>query len=391
MTSDTLNINIEQVLELVNQVTESTIREEAPLVDQEAMWPDASMRAMQRIGLGGLVVPKEAGGMGQGLYALARACETIGSVSASTALCFGMHCVGSAVITAKATTKQQKEFLEPIAAGEHLTTLALSEPGTGAHFYYPQTQLLSLTDEQYLLRGSKTFVTNGGKADSYVVSTMGIEPDATLHEFSCVVVEHDRQGLEWGPDWKGLGMRGNSSRSLLLNDVTVPGHNLLGDRGDQLWYVFQVVAPYFLTAMSGTYLGIAQAAFDDVRDHLVNRTHRHSGMSLSQLALLQHRFGTLWANIERTRRLIYHATQSYDQGDPGAVLPILSAKAEVAHCAVHVVNEAMTLAGGIAYRDNSRLDVLLRDARAAHVMAPTTDLLYTWLGRALLDQPILDS
>jgi alkylation response protein AidB-like acyl-CoA dehydrogenase len=391
MTSDTLNINLEQVLELVNRVTESTIREEAPLVDQEAMWPEASIRALQRIGLGGLVVPKEAGGMGQGLHALARACETIGSVSASTALCFGMHCVGSAVITAKATTKQQKEFLEPIAAGEHLTTLALSEPGTGAHFYYPQTQLLSLTDEQYLLRGSKTFVTNGGKADSYVVSTMGIEPDATLHEFSCVVVEQNRQGLEWGPDWKGLGMRGNSSRSLILNDVTVPGHNLLGDRGDQLWYVFQVVAPYFLTAMSGTYLGIAQAAFDDVRDHLVNRTHRHSGMSLSQLALLQHRFGTLWANIERTRRLIYHATQSYDQGDPGAVLPILSAKAEVAHCAVHVVNEAMTLAGGIAYRDNSRLDVLLRDARAAHVMAPTTDLLYTWLGRALLDQPILDS
>jgi alkylation response protein AidB-like acyl-CoA dehydrogenase len=391
MTSDTLNINLEQVLELVNRVTESTIREEAPLVDQEAMWPEASIRALQRIGLGGLVVPKEAGGMGQGLHALARACEAIGSVSASTALCFGMHCVGSAVITAKATTKQQKEFLEPIAAGEHLTTLALSEPGTGAHFYYPQTQLLSLTDEQYLLRGSKTFVTNGGKADSYVVSTMGIEPDATLHEFSCVVVEQNRQGLEWGPDWKGLGMRGNSSRSLILNDVTVPGHNLLGDRGDQLWYVFQVVAPYFLTAMSGTYLGIAQAAFDDVRDHLVNRTHRHSGMSLSQLALLQHRFGTLWANIERTRRLIYHATQSYDQGDPGAVLPILSAKAEVAHCAVHVVNEAMTLAGGIAYRDNSRLDVLLRDARAAHVMAPTTDLLYTWLGRALLDQPILDS
>jgi alkylation response protein AidB-like acyl-CoA dehydrogenase len=384
-------MNLDQILQLVTQVTQTTVTEEAPQVDQEAKWPEESIRAMQRNGLAGLVVSREAGGMGQGLYALARTCETIGSVSASTALCFGMHCVGTAVIGAKATAQQQKDFLEPIAAGEHLTTLALSEPGTGSHFYFPQTQLLVEPDEQYLLRGSKTFVTNGGKADSYVLSTMGVEPDASLHEFSCVVVEKDRSGLEWGPEWKGLGMRGNSSRSLTLNDVRVPSQNLLGTRGDQLWYIFQVVAPFFLTAMSGTYLGIAQAAFDNVRQHLVDRTHRHSGMSLSQLALLQHRVGTLWANIERTRRLIYHATEQADLGDPGAVLPILSAKAEVANCAVDVVNEAMTLAGGIAYRDNSRLDVLLRDARAAHVMAPTTDLLYTWLGRALLDQPILDS
>lgn len=384
-------MNVEQILELVREITESTVAAEAARVDQEAKWPEESIRAMQQSGLAGLVVPQEAGGLGQGLYGLARACETIGSVSASTALCFGMHCVGTAVIAAKATPKQQQEFLEPIAAGEHLTTLALSEPGTGAHFYFPQTQLLSMPDDQYLLRGSKTFVTNGGHADSYVVSTVGVEPEASIHEFSCVVVGKDAPGLEWGPEWAGLGMRGNSSRSLTLNEVSVPSRHLLGERGDQLWYVFQVVAPYFLTAMSGTYLGIAQAAFDNVRQHLMERTHRHSGMSLSQLSLLQHRVGTLWAKIERTRRLIYHATQQADLGDPASVLPILSAKAEVAHCAVDVVNEAMTLAGGIAYRSNSRLDVLLRDARAAHVMAPTTDLLYTWLGRALLEQPILDS
>jgi alkylation response protein AidB-like acyl-CoA dehydrogenase len=384
-------MNLEQILQLVEETAQTVISEEAPKIDQDAKWPEQSMRAMQRNGLAGLVVPREVGGMGQGLYALARTCESIGRISASTGLCFGMHCVGAAVIAAKATPQQQKDFLEPIAAGEHLTTLALSEPGTGSHFYFPQTQLLVEPDAHYLIRGSKTFVTNGSKADSYVVSTMGVDPDATMHEFSCVVVEKDRNGLDWGPEWKGLGMRGNSSRSLTMNDVRVPAHNLLGAHGDQLWYIFQVVAPYFLTAMSGTYLGIAQAAFDNVRNHLMERTHRHSGMSLAQLSLLQHRLGTLWATIERTRRLIYHATEQADAGDPAAVLPILSAKAEVAHCAVNVVNEAMTLAGGIAYRDNSRLDVLLRDARAAHVMAPTTDLLYTWLGRALLEQPILDS
>jgi alkylation response protein AidB-like acyl-CoA dehydrogenase len=185
-------------------------------------------------------------------------------------------------------------------------------------------------------------------------------------------------------------MRGNSSRSLTLNKVAIPAQNLLGEVGDQLWYIFQVVAPYFLTSMAGTYLGIAQAAFEQAKTHLLQRSYSHSGLSLNQIPLLQHRLGMLYAKIERTRRLIYHAALEGDTREEGAMLSILSAKAEVAHCAVEVVNEAMTLSGGIAYRDNSHFDVLLRDARAAHIMSPTTDILYTWIGRALLDQPLLN-
>ncbi|GAA4308728.1 acyl-CoA dehydrogenase family protein [Nibribacter koreensis] len=384
-------MQLEDILDLVKEITESTVREESSIIDREARWPEKSMRLFQAERLMGMVVPKESGGLGQGLYALAKSCEIIGEASGSTALCFGMHHVASAVIAAKATPQQKKEFLEPIAAGEHLTTLALSEPGTGAHFYFPQTQLLSVDDDAYIVNGAKTFVTNGGQADSYVISTMGVEPTASTHEFSCVVVDKDAEGLTWGQPWQGIGMRGNSSRSLQLQGVTLPASRLLGARNDQMWYVFQVVAPFFLTAMSGTYLGIAQAAFNEVKQHLLQRSYHHSGDSLSQVALIQHRMGTLWAKIERTRRLIYHAAQQGDQGDPEAVLAILSAKAEVAHCCVDVVNEAMTLAGGIAYRENSRLEMLLRDARASHVMAPTTDILYTWLGRAILEQPILDS
>jgi alkylation response protein AidB-like acyl-CoA dehydrogenase len=115
----------------------------------------------------------------------------------------------------------------------------------------------------------------------------------------------------------------------------------------------------------------------------------HSGTGLAQVSILQHRLGVLWAQVERTRQLIYHAALSGDKNEPDAIAHLLSAKAEVGHCVVDVVNEAMTLAGGIGYRQNGLLSMYLRDARAAHVMAPTTDLLYTWLGRLLLDQPIL--
>ena len=383
-------MHLETILEKFKDITERIVSKEAAEVDQQAKWPENSIRQIQKEGLAGLVVPKEYGGLGQGLLSLARTCEIIGQESGSTALCFGMHCVGSAVIAAKATKSQEKSFLEPIARGEHLTTLALSESGTGAHFYLPQTQLLSISEHEFKLNGTKTFVTNGNFCDSYVVSTVGVEADAPMHQFSCVIVEKSATGLEWGPDWKGLGMRGNSSRTLALKDVIIPSENLLGEKGDQLWFAFQVITPFFLTSMAGTYLGIAQAAFDEAKKHLMERSYSHSGLMLSQIPHLQHRLGRLWAKIERTRQLLYHAAREGDSQGNAALLSILSAKAEVAHCVEEVVNEAMTLTGGIAYRENSRFDVLLRDARAAHIMSPTTDLLYTWLGRAILDQPILN-
>lgn len=365
------------------------VAEESSDVDNYGKWPENSIRAIQEAGLGGLVISKENGGLGQGLTGLVKMGEILGEVNASTSLCFGMHCVGSAVIAAKATAKQKKQYLEPIVQGRHLTTLAVSEPGTGAHFYYPQTQLLPISNDAFIVKGKKSFITNGGHADSYVVSTLAAHPDAPPHQFSCIVIDKECEGLKWGPEWKGLGMRGNSSKGLELREVIVHADRLLGEQGDQLWYIFNIVAPYFLLAMSGTYLGIAQAAFNEAQNHLMTRNYSHSGSGLAQVHILQHRMGSLWAKIERTRRLIYHAAALGDTDDLDALPAILSAKAEVANCVTEVVNEAMTLSGGIAYQQNSRLEILLRDARAAHVMAPTTEMLYTWLGRAILEQPIL--
>ena len=93
--------------------------------------------------------------------------------------------------------------------------------------------------------------------------------------------------------------------------------------------------------------------------------------------------------VEKTRQLVYYAARSFDAGEPDALIALMSAKAEVADCVVNVVNEAMTLVGGIAYRDGSKLHRFLRDARASHLMSPTTDVLRVWIGRALLGQPLL--
>jgi alkylation response protein AidB-like acyl-CoA dehydrogenase len=382
-------LDVDRIATLVREVAHGIAAPQAARVDSKGVWPEATLRALQQAGLGGLTVPAQHGGLGQGLGALARACETLGAECASSALCFGMHCVGAAVLGARPTPRQAESYLAAICEGRHLTTLALSEPETGVHFYMPRTSAVPLPDGGYLLNGSKSFVTNGAHCDSYVVSVLDSEADDQAGRFSCVVVDRDLPGLGWGGPWSGIGMRGNESRTLHLREVEVPRDALLGEEGEQIWYVFEVVAPYFLAAMAGTYLGIAQAAFEEARASLSARTYALGASELRGEPVLQHRLGELWAVVERSRRLIYWACEEVERGGASALPAIFSAKAEVAGCAVTVVNEAMTICGGNGYRDGGRLERALRDARAAHVMSPTTDLLRTWTGRTLLEVPLL--
>ncbi|OZG69742.1 acyl-CoA dehydrogenase [Hahella sp. CCB-MM4] len=379
------------IVNLSNIARDVSIRDIAPradAVDSNAEWPSHSMQALAEAGLLGLHVPKRLGGHEQGLLALAVIGETIAESCASSSLCFAMHCVGTAVISAKATAYHEEKYLKPIAENKHITTLALSERGTGAHFYLPQTKLL-LENDEFIVNGCKQFVTNGEHADSYVISTMASDQSAAEGEFNCLLVDSGTQGIEWMSPWQGLGMRGNASRAMNLKDVHVPAENLLGKEGDQIWYTFEVVAPYFLIAMAGTYVGVAKRALDIAIQHLKGRRYEHSGELLADIPTMQYRIAEMSIAVERTRGLLYKAAYKGDIGDPQATVNILMAKADAADLAVRITNEAMTCCGGMAYRDDSELSRLLRDARASHVMSPTTDLLKTWTGRLMLDLPII--
>ncbi len=374
---------------LAREISESVLAPRAAAVDAEQRWPAEGVATL-RGRLGGLVVPEKFGGMGHGLLAVAQVGEATGRGCASTSICFGMHLVASAVIAADASQVHQERYLTPIVAGQHLTTLAVSEPGTGGEFWLPQTSMAHAGAESLRLTGTKSFVTNGGHADSYVVSTVATDADVPPGRFCCVVLDSDLPGMEWEAAWRGFGMRGNASRSLQLRGVEMPATQLLGEEGDQIWYVFNVVAPYFLMAMAGTYLGVAAAALEEARTHLLRRHHAHSGRALATLPLVQHRLGEMWARVERTRRLIYHAATEAEAGGPDSLPGLCSAKAEVAEAAESVINDALTLVGGVGYAQDSVLHRYLRDARAAHVMAPLTDVLRIWVGKTLLEQPLLE-
>ena len=361
----------------------------APTVDREASWPKEGLTALADAGLLGLHVPARLGGLEQGMLALVVITETLARECSSTALCYGMHCVATAVLASKATLDHEERYLRPIAAGEHFTSLALSEAGTGIHFYWPQTHLRREGDA-YIVEGTKQFVTSGGLADSYVVTTSSARPDTSdVGEFSALIVDKHTPGVRWSGDWQGFGMRGNASRTMHIENARIPLKQLLGKEGDEVWYVFEVIAPYFLMAMSGVYLGIAAAAVETVAADLQQRTYGHTGRAISSEPVVQHRLAELWLQVQQARQQVYHAAQLADLGDPGALPELLGSKIVAATAATQVTDGALELGGGRAYRENGRLTRLVRDARASHIMAPTTDLLKQWLGRSLLGMPLL--
>jgi alkylation response protein AidB-like acyl-CoA dehydrogenase len=227
-----LSTNLIKLRTIVEDVTREVIAPKSALVDRDCLWPQHSMQALADAGLMGLHVPKRLGGHEQGLLALAVISETIARGCSSSALCYAMHCVGSAVITSKATKYHEERYLRPIAAGQHITTLALSEAGTGVHFYLPRTHLEQNKDH-FTMSGSKHFVTNGGQADSYVISTRASTSEAETGDFNCLVVDAGTDGMTWLPSPEQIGFtttvgrradlfrcprRGDSSRTVRVRD-----------------------------------------------------------------------------------------------------------------------------------------------------------------------------
>lgn len=388
MTDPGADPELTRLRELAARVAQEVLAPNADAVDQLARWPEEGMRALADSSLLALHVPRRLGGHELGTTALAVITEELGKACSSTAMCFGMHSVAAKVLATRATADQEERYLRPIAEGRHISSLALSEPGTGAFFFLPRVQMHDAGDV-FVLEGEKSFVTSGGHADSYVISAVAPGAEIDPGAFTCLAVDAETAGLEWQKPWDGYGMRGNSSRNLRLASARVPKANLLGAEGDQIWYVFEVIAPYFVIAMSSVYVGIAQAALDLAIENLKSRRHVHSGESLSDAPLLWRDVAEAWTEIEATRQLVHHAARQVDAGEEAAPLTLFAAKAKVGQMANEVTEIALRLAGGRGYADKARISRLHRDARAANLMAPTTHILQTWLGRSLLGMPLL--
>ncbi len=359
----------------------------ADQVDQGRMFPRENIKALGQAGLLGLLVPAEFGGAGGGLAEMSQVLDVQAQNCSSTAMVMLMHYCATAVISSKGSHKLKQQVLPAMARGEQLGTLAFSEAGSGGHFYAPVSQV-SKNGEGKRLSASKSFVTSAGEADSYVVSARKTNA-AKATESDLYLVPKSAPGFTTRGRFEGLGLTGNGSAPMKLENVALEDGWLLGPEGSGFQTMLEVVLPPFQIGAATVSLGIATAAFQAVTGHVSARKYEHTGgTALSTIPRVQFLAAEMALELNSARAYLNETIQKAVAGDPGAMLDILSVKVKAADACGAVVSRAMTLGGGWAFGRRGGLERFFRDAQAAAVMAPSNDVLKEFIGKACLGLPL---
>ena len=370
-------------IELAREVSTKVIAPLAVEIDEKGRFPKEAFEAFGEKGLLGLLVPKEYGGLGGTLADLVAVVEVIGESCGTTAMCYLMHSCGTFVLASNPSNDRIIAYLHSIAKGEKIGTLAFSETGTGAHFYNPEITA-AYKDDHFVLNGKKSFVTNGDKADFLVVISNASSAEKGLNMF---VVDTDSKGIQFSGTWDGIGLRGNNSITAELTDVQVPITQLIGQEGDGMNLIFQVVAPAFILGSAGVNSGLARGAYKAALEHAKNRKYA-SGQSLAEITAIQYYLAEMFGDVEAASTYAKNAAEKAIAGEPTAVLHVMQSKILACENVNKVVNKAMQVCGGKGYSKSLPIERYMRDAKAGAVMAPTVEILREWIGKSVADIPL---
>ena len=356
-------------------------------VDTEARFPVEALEALRDAGLWGLLVPGDCGGLGASLSDAAAVVEQVAAACGSSGMVFTMHLAATqTLVGGRGPSTLIDGALAEIANGTCLATLAYSENGSRSHFWSPVSRVVP-GSEDLRVDANKSWVTSAGHADRYVVSVGVDSPDDPLAS-DLYIIAGDAPGFEVSGAFDGLGLRGNASAPMTLRDVELAEDQRLGEAGGGFGLMLSATLPVFVVCSAACAVGLAGAAVDAVTAHASSARLEHLGASLADLPVVRARIAAAKVRHMQARALLYEVAAQLDAGAPEAQLGVLAVKASAAEMALEVTSEAMRVGGGAAFSRQLPLERLFRDARAASVMAPTTDLLYEFIGKAVTGQEV---
>jgi alkylation response protein AidB-like acyl-CoA dehydrogenase len=366
-------------MDVLNRLIDEVIAPQAADIDRTGAFPRAALDALGQEGLLGLISAPEVGGLGQSHRAATFVVEGIAAVCASTAMVVCMHYSGTAVIEAHGT----QDVREAIAKGEHLTTLAFSEAGSRSHFWAP-LGTAAKTEDGYRLDAKKSWATSAGQADSYVWSSRAVEGEG----ITIWLVPSNTAGLKIPAPFDGLGLRGNYSSPITAEGVVVPAGAQLGADGAGFDIMMGLVLPYFQLMSAGFSVGTMEAATAKSIAHITTTQFEHLGQTLADLPTIRAYLSRMRIKTDAARSLLLDSLNALEQGRSDAMLRVLQVKAAAGEASTEVTDLAMRVCGGAAFRKEVGVERHFRDARASVVMAPTSDALYDFIGKALCGLPL---
>ncbi len=348
--------------------------------DRTGAYPRQAIQALSAAGLLGLISATEVGGLGQGQRAAADVIEQLARHCGSTAMVVMMHYSAVAVIEALGPEAVRRD----VAGGRALASLALSEAGSRSHFWAPMSTA-TVADDGVCLDACKSWVTSAGEADLYVWSS---QPLAADEPSTLWLVPADAPGLELGPTFDGLGLRGNCSRPVTANATCVPAAAMLGTDGSGFDTMLGVVLPSFQVLSAAFSVGTMDVATTKTAAHAAATRFEHLDQSLADNPVVRASVARMRIGTDVTRTLLSDTLTAIETGRDDTMLRVLEVKAAASEAAMEVTDLAMRVCGGAAFRKEIGVERHFRDARASSVMAPTTEALHDFIGKAVCGLPI---
>jgi alkylation response protein AidB-like acyl-CoA dehydrogenase len=380
-TRDPLALSEEErsVRDTVRDWAEREVAPGAAERDEEERYDRHLFERAGDLGLAGLPYPEEYGGAGMGTFAWALAAEEIAAADMALAVSLSVHILAQLCIVSHGTDEQKARFLPGMTAGRELGAFALTEPGAGS-----DAASLALTatreDDDYLLKGTKIWITNGGEAARYVVFAT-IDRSLGKAGITAFVVEAGTPGFRLGSKERKMGIRGTTGYELVFEDARVPAANRLGDEGDGLRVALSALGAGRIS-IAAACTGLARNALELAARYALQR--RQFGRAIADQEMIQGMLAEMAVRVDAARLLTWRAARLRDAGQP-INSPSSMAKWYASDAAMHVTTEAVQIYGGAGYSRDNPVERLMRDAKGAQIYEGTNQIHRLIVAQQLLD------
>ena len=368
-----MNFQLTREQELVKKmVREFAINEVKPIaaeIDETERFPMENVKKMAKLGMLGIPFSKEYGGAGGDTLSYILAVEELSKVCATTGVIVSAHTSLCASLIDQFGTKEQKEkYLVDLATGKKLGAFGLTEPGAGTDAAGQQT-VATLDGDNYILNGSKIFITNGGVADTFIIFAMTDKSKGTKG-ISAFIVEKEFEGFSIGKKEDKLGIRGSSTTELVMSNCIVPKENLIGQEGKGFGIAMKTLDGGRI-GIAAQALGIAEGAYEEAINYMKER--KQFGRPLSAFQGLQWMIAEMDTKIEAARHLVYKAAWLKDNKQPYSV-DAARAKLYAAEVAMDVTTKAVQIFGGYGYTKEYPVERMMRDAKITEIYEGTSEV-----------------
>ena len=378
----------EMARSLFKEFAENEVKPLAQEVDETEKFPRATVDKMAKYGFLGIPVPKEYGGQGCDPLTYAMCVEELSKVCGTTSVIVSAHtslCVDP--ILTFGTKEQKEKYVPDLASGKKLGAFGLTEPMAGTDAQGQQTKAV-LDGDEWVLNGSKCFITNGKEADVYIVIAVTGKVEKrgrTMKEISAFIVEKGTPGFTFGVKEKKMGIRGSSTYELIFTDCRIPKENLLGKQGKGFNIAMHTLDGGRI-GIAAQALGLAEGALETTIAYVKER--KQFGRSIAQFQNTQFQLADMATKVKAAQLMVYRAALKKDEYQAGAKVSYsveaAMAKLYAAEVAMEVTTKCVQLHGGYGYIREYDVERMMRDAKITEIYEGTSEVQRMVISGALL-------